>query len=134
LCCDGLKGLPDSARAVWPLVDVQLCVVHLVRNSLRFASKKHRGPITRQLREISTAPSIGAAEVSFEAFAQEWESVYPEPPPARAAARINDKNGRWIRRWPLGFGLVLSAVITGLLMQRVRGSSGRARGVRAVLS
>ena len=41
LCCDGLKGLPDSARAVWPLDDVQLCVVHLVRNSLRFASKKH---------------------------------------------------------------------------------------------
>jgi transposase-like protein len=77
LCCDGLKGLPDSARATWPLVDVQLCVVHLVRNSLRYASKKHWGQITRQLREIYTAPSIGAAEVSFEAFAEEWEPVYP---------------------------------------------------------
>ena len=77
LCCDGLKGLPDSARAVWPLVDVQLCVVHLVRNSLRYASKKHWGPITKQLREIYTAPSIGAAEMSFEAFAQEWEPMYP---------------------------------------------------------
>lgn len=77
LCCDGLKGLPDSARATWPLVDVQLCVVHLVRNSLRFASKKHWGAITSQLREIYTAPSIGAAEVSFDAFAQEWEPVYP---------------------------------------------------------
>lgn len=77
LCCDGLKGLPDSARAVWPDVDVQLCVVHLVRNSLRFASKKHWSQITKQLREIYTAPSIGAAEMSFEAFAQEWEPVYP---------------------------------------------------------
>lgn len=77
LCCDGLKGLPDSARAVWPLVDVQLCVVHLVRNSLRFASKKHWGPITRQLREIYTAPGIAAAELSFEAFAEEWEPMYP---------------------------------------------------------
>ena len=77
LCCDGLKGLPDSARAVWPLVDVQLCVVHLVRNSLRFASKKHWGPVTKQLREIYTAPSIGAAEVSFEASAEEWEGIYP---------------------------------------------------------
>ncbi len=77
LCCDGLKGLPDSARAVWPLVDVQLCVVHLVRNSLRYASKKDWGPIARQLKEIYTAPSIGAAEVSFEAFAEEWEPVYP---------------------------------------------------------
>lgn len=77
LCCDGLKGLPDSARATWPLVDVQLCVVHLVRNSLRYASKKHWGQITAQLREIYTAPSIGAAEVSFEAFAEQWEPVYP---------------------------------------------------------
>jgi putative transposase len=77
LCCDGLKGLPDAARAAWPLVDVQLCVVHLVRNSLRYASKKHWGQITGQLREIYTAPSIGAAEVSFEAFAEQWEPIYP---------------------------------------------------------
>lgn len=77
LCCDGLKGLPDAARSVWPLTDVQLCVVHLVRNSLRYASKKHWLTITRELREIYTAPSIGAAEVSFEAFAEEWEPTYP---------------------------------------------------------
>ena len=70
LCCDGLKGLPDPARAAWPMVDVQLCVVHLVRNSLRYASKKHWGQITRALRETYTAPSIGAAEVSSEAFLQ----------------------------------------------------------------
>lgn len=77
VCCDGLKGLPDAARATWPLVDVQLCVVHLVRNSLRYASKKHWSQITSQLREIYTAPSVGAAEVSFEAFAEEWEPIYP---------------------------------------------------------
>ncbi|MGB6058935.1 MAG: IS256 family transposase [Microthrixaceae bacterium] len=77
LCCDGLKGLPDSAKASWPLVDVQLCVVHLVRNSLRYASKKHWGQITSELREIYTAPSIGAAEVSFDAFAEKWEPIYP---------------------------------------------------------
>lgn len=77
LCCDGLKGLPDAARAVWPQVDVQLCVVHLVRNSLRYASKKHWGQITSELKEIYTAPSIGAAEVSFEAFAAKWDPVYP---------------------------------------------------------
>jgi len=77
LCCDGLKGLPDAAKATWELVDVQLCVVHLVRNSLRYASQKHWGKITSQLREIYTAPSIGAAETSFEAFASEWEELYP---------------------------------------------------------
>jgi transposase-like protein len=77
LCCDGLKGLPDSAEATWPFVDVQLCVVHLVRNSLRYASKKHWGQISSELREIYTAPSVGAAETSFEAFAERWEAVYP---------------------------------------------------------
>ncbi len=77
LCCDGLKGLPDSARAVWPLVDVQLCVVHLVRNSLRFASKKHWGAITSQLKAIYTAPGIDAAEVAFTEFADDWEAKYP---------------------------------------------------------
>ena len=77
VCCDGLKGLPDAARAAWPLVDVQLCVVHLVRNSLRYASKKHWGQITRQLKAIYTAPSLDAAEVAFGEFASDWEGTYP---------------------------------------------------------
>src|SRR3954469_4255444 len=41
VACDGLKGLPESIRATWPLAEVQLCVVHLVRSSLRYTSKKH---------------------------------------------------------------------------------------------
>ena len=77
LCCDGLKGLPDAARATWPMVDVQLCVVHLVRNSLRYASKKHWGAITRQLKAIYTAPTLDAAEVEFAEFADSWDEVYP---------------------------------------------------------
>ena len=81
LCCDGLKGLPESARATWPLVDVQLCVVHLVRNSLRFASKKHWGQATKQLKAIYTAPGLDAAETAFEVFVEEWEAVYPHGRP-----------------------------------------------------
>ncbi len=77
LCCDGLRGLPDSARAVWPLVDVQLCVVHLVRNSLRFASKKRWPAITRQLKDIYIAPSLDAAEVELAEFIETWEDTYP---------------------------------------------------------
>ena len=77
LCCDGLKGLPDSARATWPDVEVQLCVVHLVRNSLRYASKKHWGQITKALKAIYTAPSLDAAETRFDEFATEWEPIYP---------------------------------------------------------
>ena len=55
VCCDGLKGLPDAIRATWPQAEVQLCVVHLVRSSLRFTSKKYWGQVCRELREIYTA-------------------------------------------------------------------------------
>jgi len=51
--------------------------VHLVRNSLRYASKKHWGQITRELREIYTAPTVAAAEVRFGEFAETWRATYP---------------------------------------------------------
>jgi hypothetical protein len=77
VCCDGLKGLPDAIRATWPQADVQLCVVHLVRSSLRFASKRFWGPICRDMREIYTAPTVEAAEARFAEFADTWAERYP---------------------------------------------------------
>jgi putative transposase len=77
VCCDGLKGLPDAIRATWPQADVQLCVVHLVRSSLRYASKKHWGQVTREMREIYTAPTVEAAEARFGEFAETWRDRYP---------------------------------------------------------
>ncbi len=77
VCCDGLRGLPESIRATWPDATVQTCVVHMVRNSLRYASKTHWGPITRSMRDIYTAPTVEAAEARFEAFAQDWVDTYP---------------------------------------------------------
>jgi hypothetical protein len=65
VCCDGLKGLPDAIRATWPLAEVQLCVVHLVRSSLRYTARQHWGRICRELREIYTAPTLEAAEARF---------------------------------------------------------------------
>ena len=76
-CCDGLKGLPDAVRVVWPETTVQTCVVHMVRNSLRYASKKHWPQITKQMRAIYTAPTVPAAEAEFEDFAEQWRDVYP---------------------------------------------------------
>lgn len=77
VCCDGLKGLPDAIRATWPAAEVQLCVVHLVRSSLRFTSKKYWGPVCRELREIYTAPTIDAATARFGEFAEHWRDRYP---------------------------------------------------------
>lgn len=77
VCCDGLKGLPESIRATWPDATVQTCVVHLVRNTLRYVSKKYWTTITREMREIYTAPSLPAAEALFGEFADKWRDTYP---------------------------------------------------------
>jgi putative transposase len=69
VCCDGLTGLPDAIAAVWPKAIVQTCVVHLIRNSLRYASWKDRKAIATELRPIYTAPTVEAAEQALEAFA-----------------------------------------------------------------
>ena len=88
VCCDGLKGLPDAITATWPQAAVQLCVVHLVRNALRYASKKHWGAVTRDLKVIYTAPTVEAAEAAFAQFKAEWNDTYP----AMVAV--------WERAWP----------------------------------
>ncbi|GAA5037612.1 IS256 family transposase [Microbacterium fluvii] len=77
VCCDGLKGLPESIRATWPQTTVQTCVVHLVRNSLRFASKKHWKRLSGEIKEIYHAPTVAAAETRFAEFADEWTPMYP---------------------------------------------------------
>lgn len=77
VCCDGLKGLPDAVRVVWPKATVQTCVVHLIRNSLRYASKADWQDITRGLRKIYQAPSVEAAVVEFDTFASVWQPKYP---------------------------------------------------------
>ena len=77
VCCDGLKGLPDAIRTTWPDATVQTCVVHMVRNSLRYASKANWGQITKEMRAIYTAPTVEAAEVRFAEFAETWRDTYP---------------------------------------------------------
>jgi len=77
VCCDGLKGLPEAINAVWPQAIVQTCVVHLVRNSLRYSSRQHWQKITTQLRRIYTAPTPQAATAEFEDFAETWGQKYP---------------------------------------------------------
>ena len=77
VCCDGLTGLPDAISVTWPRAVVQLCVVHLIRASLRYASKKYWTPITRDLKAVYTAPDEAAAAVALEAFAAGWQDRYP---------------------------------------------------------
>lgn len=75
--CDGLKGLPEAISNTWPLAVVQTCVLHLIRNTFRFASKADWDPLARDLRPVYTAVSEHDAKERFVAFAEEWGDKYP---------------------------------------------------------
>jgi putative transposase len=69
VCCDGLTGLPEAIGSIWPQAIVQTCVVHLIRNSMRYASWKDRRAIAAALRPIYTAATLDAAEQALADFA-----------------------------------------------------------------
>jgi transposase-like protein len=75
--CDGLKGLPDAIGAVWPATIVQTCIVHLLRNSFRYASRKDWSAIAKDLKPVYTAASEAAALDRFAEFSDKWEKRYP---------------------------------------------------------
>jgi len=75
--CDGLKGLPDAIAQAWPQAVTQTCVVHLLRNSFRYASKRDWAAIAKDLKPVYTAPSEAAALDAFAEFSGKWEKRYP---------------------------------------------------------
>ncbi|MED9017768.1 IS256 family transposase [Escherichia coli] len=77
-CVDGLKGSPDAINTVYPEARIQLCIVHMVRNSLRFVSWKDYKAVTRDLKAIYQAPTEEAGQQALEAFAVAWDSRYPQ--------------------------------------------------------
>ena len=76
-CVDGLKGFPDAIEAQYPRTEVQLCIVHLIRNSLRYVTWRERKAVARDLRAIYAAPTAEAAEAALEAFARKWDARFP---------------------------------------------------------
>lgn len=76
-CVDGLTGFPDAIEAVYPQTQVQLCIVHLLRNSLKYVPWKQRREVAADLKTIYTAATVEQAEDTLTAFAQKWDSGYP---------------------------------------------------------
>jgi putative transposase len=76
-CVDGLKGLPEAVEAVFPLTQVQLCIVHKLRNSLKYVPWKERKVVARDLRAIYAAPTLAEAEQALERFSECWDAKYP---------------------------------------------------------
>ena len=75
-CVDGLKGFPEAIRAVYPKTEIQLCIVHMVRNSLKFVSYKDRKNIAADLKEIYHSSTVELAEKALEIFSSKWDSKY----------------------------------------------------------
>jgi len=76
-CVDGLKGLPEAIESVFPQADVQLCIVHMVRNSLKFVSYKDRKKIAADLKNVYRASTVKQAEEALSDFERKWDSRYP---------------------------------------------------------
>lgn len=76
-CVDGLTGFPEAIAAAFPRTQVQLCIVHMVRNSLRFVSWKDRKQVAAGLKKIYQSVTVTEAEQELEAFAEQWDRQYP---------------------------------------------------------
>jgi len=74
---DGLTGFPDAVTAVFPDTEVQLCMVHMVRNSVKYVPYKDRTAVTADLKKIYTAPSADAAMALLDTFSEKWDKKYP---------------------------------------------------------
>jgi len=78
ICCvDGLKGFPEAIEAVFPQAWVQTCIVHLIRQSLRFVPDKHRRKVAHDLRPVYTATDADAAAEALATFEADWGERYP---------------------------------------------------------
>jgi putative transposase len=87
-CCDGLTGFPAAIETVFPKTQVQLCIVHMVRNSLNYVSYKDRKAVATDLKTIYTADTESAAEQALMVFAQTWDKQYPTI------------SKSWLNHWP----------------------------------
>ncbi len=76
-CMDGLKGLPDALLSVFPSTDIQLCIVHMIRNSVKFVSYKYQKEFCADLKLIYNAPSEKIGQEYLETLIKKWDQKYP---------------------------------------------------------
>ena len=77
-CVDGLKGFPDSINSVYQQTHIQLCIIHMVRNSLKYVSWKDYKAVTSGLKMVYQAPTEEAALMALDKFAEAWDDKYPQ--------------------------------------------------------
>ncbi|WP_117234563.1 IS256 family transposase [Vibrio maerlii] len=77
-CVDGLKGFPDAINTVFPQTHIQLCIVHMVRNSLKYVSWKDYKALTADLKRVYRSATEDEALLELERFGETWDSQYPQ--------------------------------------------------------
>jgi len=77
-CVDGLKGFPEAINSVYPQTHIQLCMIHMVCNSLKFVSWKDYKGVTAGLKAVYQSPTEEAALMALDAFANAWDGKYPQ--------------------------------------------------------
>ncbi|KKF37099.1 IS256 family transposase [Erwinia tracheiphila] len=77
-CVDGLKGFPDAINSVYLQTHIQLCIIHMVRNRLKYVAWKDYKAVTGGLKTVYQAPTEAAARMALAAFAEEWDDKYPQ--------------------------------------------------------
>lgn len=88
-CIDNLSGFSEAIALVYPQSDIQLCIVHQVRNTLKYVSYKHSKEVVRDMRAIYRAPNEQQALHALEVFSDKWQERYPQA--------VNS----WRTNWPL---------------------------------
>ena len=86
-CIDGLTGFPEALKGVYPKADIQLCIVHMIRNSLKYVSWKDRKAVARDLKEVYQAGTLEGAEAALIRFGEKWNERY---------SAISEL---WLRNW-----------------------------------
>ncbi len=81
-CVDGLKGLPEAIETVFPHTQVQLCIVHKLRNSFKYVAWKDRKAVAKDLRAVYGAVTLAEAEEALERFSENWDAKYPAISPS----------------------------------------------------
>ena len=76
-CVDGLSGFPDAINVVYPQTKIQLCIVHMVRNSLKYVSWKERKAVAQDLKQIYQSATVDEAEHALQRFCERWDGKYP---------------------------------------------------------
>ena len=77
-CVDGLKGFPDAIQTVFPMTQIQLCIVHMVRNSVRYVPWKDYKALTSDLKKIYQSVTEDEALVELDNFEKKWDELYPQ--------------------------------------------------------